>query len=484
MHDVPWGHAHENAEAAIQETVTWTTVGIDVGSSTAQIVFSQVVHERREQAYVLSERKLLHQSAILLTPYKRTGVIDGAALKDFFAREYEAAGLSPSDVDTGAVILTGLALESGNARMIAQAIASEAGKFVAISAGDVLEARLAASGVGLATMSREQDGFLVHIDVGGGTSKVTRWKAGALVDLTAIDIGARHIIWDTRGRLTYISPPALAVAGDLGLETVLGRPLDPTALRKFVVTLAYEILCHAGAIEQPPRWPRLLRLDPLPIGTSRPSAIVFSGGIAEFIYCRETSEFGDMGKHLGRALREAVEDAGIPILPSESGIRATVRGVSQHSVQLSGVTIFISDRKVLPLRNIPIVCPTIDLNEELPETTRIAQSVRLALADFTENEPVALALTWEGSATHERLVACALGLVAGMDTRQGPIVVVVKGDVAGVLGANLTSVSPLPVVVLDSIELNAFDHLDIGGYAGGVAGVPVVIKSLLFAHTT
>ena len=96
--------------------------------------------------YVVVEREVLHRSPVVLTPYSAGNTIDAAALEALISGWYADAGLARSDIDTGAVILTGAALQRHNARELADLFAGEGGTFVCASAGHALEARLAAHG--------------------------------------------------------------------------------------------------------------------------------------------------------------------------------------------------------------------------------------------------------------------------------------------------------------------------------------------------
>src|SRR6202035_1726136 len=155
--------------------------------------------------YVTVKRDVLYQSDILLTPYAGETTIDGAALGAFIDRQYQAAELSREQVDTGALILTGVALLRDNARSIADLFAAEAGRFVAVSAGDNLEATMAAHGSGAVALSEPQ-GPVMNVDIGGGTTKVVICRAGRTADLMAIDVGARLVAFDAEGRLTRLEP--------------------------------------------------------------------------------------------------------------------------------------------------------------------------------------------------------------------------------------------------------------------------------------
>src|SRR5260221_456601 len=130
----------------LEDEIRLTSVGVDIGSSTSHLVFSRLVLERLDNRYVVSERKLIHESEILLTPYAGDATIDALALGRFIDRQYVLAGVDPKVIDTGALILTGVAMRRSNARAIAELFASQAGKFVSVSAGDALEATLAGCG--------------------------------------------------------------------------------------------------------------------------------------------------------------------------------------------------------------------------------------------------------------------------------------------------------------------------------------------------
>src|SRR5580700_9896902 len=99
---------------AEEDRIRLTSVGVDIGSSTSHLIFSRLELERQDNRYVTVERVVLHQSDILLTPYIDEATIDGDALGRFIDKEYAQAGLSREEVDTGALILTGVALDRHN----------------------------------------------------------------------------------------------------------------------------------------------------------------------------------------------------------------------------------------------------------------------------------------------------------------------------------------------------------------------------------
>ena len=126
------------------------SVGVDIGSSTSHLVFSRILLERLDSRYVVTQRETFYQSDILLTPYSAEETIDADALGAFIARQYKDAQVDPDEIDTGALILTGVAVRRRNARAIGELFARQAGKLVAVSAGDSLETVMAAYEIGRA----------------------------------------------------------------------------------------------------------------------------------------------------------------------------------------------------------------------------------------------------------------------------------------------------------------------------------------------
>src|SRR5215813_15109431 len=117
---------------AEEDEICLLTVGVDIGSSTSHLVFSRIVLERLDSRYVVTERETFYGSDILLTPYAAEDEIDAEALGAFIRKEYADAKVEPDEIDTGALILTGVAVRRANARAIGELFAREAGKLVAV----------------------------------------------------------------------------------------------------------------------------------------------------------------------------------------------------------------------------------------------------------------------------------------------------------------------------------------------------------------
>src|SRR3954463_1851108 len=160
----------------LQDHVTLVSVGIDIGSSGTQVIFSRINLRRYGEdltsRYYVVSRDTLFQSPVALTPYASDERIDDAALGAIIDAAYKAAAVEPQDIDTGVVILTGEALRRENAEAIAALLAEQRGDFVTATAGHHMESMLAAYGSGASKVSYEQGKRILNVDIGGGTTKL------------------------------------------------------------------------------------------------------------------------------------------------------------------------------------------------------------------------------------------------------------------------------------------------------------------------
>ena len=472
---------------AEEEEIELTTVGVDIGSSTSHLVFSRVLMERIGARYIVSQRETLHEAPIQLTPYAEGDTIDAAKLGAFIEESYKSAGIKRSEIDTGALILTGVAVRRSNARAIGDLFSSEAGKFVAVSAGDGLEATMAAHGSGAVIRSSKSDGLTINIDIGGGTTKIAHCRGGKVEQVTALDAGARLLVLDEEGAVTRLEPTGKAHADDLGFDVAIGSTPTPAELSAMADRMAERIIEAAGLAPLSSRTEEMLLLPPLP-HIDAVDALTFSGGVSEYVYGNEAKFFGDLGPELAVKIRERIEAIGIPIERPIATIRATVVGASQYTVQLSGTTIYINPVDAVPLRNVPVIAPEFDFSGGEIDSGQIKSAIDIALTrlDLTgRDSAVALAFRWKGSASFMRLEQFGQGVAAGLNSQIAggyPLVLVSDGDIGGLIGIHLSEEMKLgaPVVSIDGIELKEFDFIDVGEIVPLSGAVPVVIKSLVF----
>jgi len=464
-----------------EDEINLTSVGIDIGSSTSHLAFSRITLERADARYIVAARKLLFESDILLTPYADGETIDTEKLDGFFSEQYRLSGIGFADIDTGALILTGTALARRNARAIGDLFADAAGKFVAVSAGDEMEAVLAAFGSGAAALSAGKT--VLNIDIGGGTTKIARCSEGGVDNVTALDVGARLLAFDENHILTRLEPAGIRIAQDCGVPLALGESVCEDDLDRLAAAMAERLMETIGAKPPTADSKALLRLPPLP-AAGKPDLVTFSGGVSEYIYGREHGSFGDLGPRLAQKIADGIAAWGVPVAPAGSGIRATVIGASQYTVQVSGSTIYVSRLDVLPLRNVPTIKPRLELEHADPAA--IAAAVGAALGRLGgEPGAVALCYSWAGSASFARIDAFAKGAVEGLGAvlrRGSPLILIGDQDVGGLIGLHIAEHFRLsaPVVSIDGIQLQEFDFVDIGTLLEGSGSLPVVVKSLVF----
>jgi ethanolamine utilization protein EutA len=498
----PPAHDHAHDDEALgplednpiwqQDNVRLCSVGMDIGSSGTQVVFSRL-HLRRigedlTSRYIVIRRDTLYRSPVALTPYESAERIDPDALGGIIDRAYQTARIDPTDIDTGVVILTGEALRRRNAERIASILAERGGELVTATAGHHMEAMLAAYGSGAAKRSYEEGSRLLNVDVGGGTTKLAVVDRGRVIATAAVHIGGRLQVVDEEGRIVRLDPAGARHAEWAGYSWSVGDRIDPELLGTVAASMADALVAALTVRPLDARSEELYLTDPIDLG--RVDGVMFSGGVAEYIYERETRSFGDLGPRLGAALRDRVVSGALPVelLPAGECIRATALGASEYSVQLSGNTGTITDPDaLLPRRNLQVLRPTYALPDEV-DAAHVAAAIRGHLTAFDVDHAdvdVAVALRWEGPPSYERLSAFATGIADGLAeriARRRPLYLMLDGDVALTLGRLLREERGVAgdLLVIDGLSLRDFDYIDIGRVRFPSNTVPVTIKSLVF----
>jgi ethanolamine utilization protein EutA len=499
MHETDFVHEHamtdaERAELAraiwSQENIEFKTVGIDIGSSTSHLLFARVALQRQSQGlssrFVVIGREIVWRSPILLTPFLPDGTIDAQALGAFIRGCYGAAGLAQSDIDSGAVILTGEAIKKKNARAIDELFAGEAGKFVCATAGHLLECRLAAHGSGAVALSKARDTCILHADVGGGTTKLALIDRGSIVGLSAFAVGGRLVATDESGAWTRIDRSAELVADDLGIAASPQTLCDPAVRQKIARRLA-AVATDTITDAPPDRLGESLLLTARLPRSRAPTAMTFSGGVAEYMFGHEHAEFGDIAKLLaGELARELSRRSALPLIDPGQRIRATVIGASQFTVQVSGKTIYLPDPYVLPVHNVPVVRVELEGAGAI-DAPRLVAAIRAGLdeIDLDRHSSVAVAFSWRGDPEHSRLKAAGEAILTALAPAKDRIKLLlpmIDGDIGKTLGRILHRELHWPgkIVSIDGMDLHELDYVDVGELIAPPGVVPVVIKSLLF----
>jgi ethanolamine utilization protein EutA len=494
MHDTDFPHDHEEfyaqaVELEGMESIALTSVGIDIGSSTTHLLFSRLTLRREGAAfstrYSVSDRAILWSSPILLTPYRSPTEIDFAAVRAFIEQGYAAAGLTPDMIDSGAVVITGEALKKENARPIAEYVAEQSGKFVCASAGPHHEALLAAHGSGAVHLSRATRSTILNIDIGGGTTKLSLIRNGQVERTAAISIGARLVAFDADGRIERLEEAGRAIGESVGIILRVGDILPPHRRERLAARMADTLLStleHDKGVDLSPLAAGLMITAPLAVPLDAIDYIVFSGGVSEYIHGRSVADYGDLGPLLGAALARFVarQPAGSVLEPVQ-GIRATVIGAGEYSVQVSGMTGFSTDSAPLPLFGLKVVRAAYDPDTLFSETIATA----LRKFDLDAFEPgLMIATSIDGDIGYRALRRIADGIAECASADPGAaLIVTVEQDVAHSLGRILREELHVanPLVVIDGILVGDLDYVDIGRPIGAAGVFPVTVKSLLFS---
>ena len=491
-------HDHEHDEPDLplednpiwqQDNVTLHSVGIDIGSSGTQVAFSRLLLRRRGEdltsRYVVVARDTLFESEVHLTPYTDDLQIDAVALGEMLDAAYADAGREPQDVDTGVVILTGEALRRRNAERIASVVSERAGDLVCATAGHHMEAMLAAFGSGAALASHEKAARILNVDIGGGTTKLALIENGKVLATAALHVGGRLIAVDG-DTVTRIEPGGRAHAAAVGFDLELGSRVESATLDEIATAMAELVIAAVHGDEAADR----LFLTERIAGCADVDGVIFSGGVAEYVYGTETRDFGDLGRRLGTALADRIAAGALsaPVLPAAERIRATVLGASEYTVQLSGITSFIpSPESTLPRRNLQVARPDWVPGDEVnPQALASAIERHLTAFGLLEGTAdVALALHWTGVPSYRRLRGFAEGILLGLRRRVTgglPIYLMIDADIALTLGNILRDELSVAndLLILDGISLRDFDFVDLGRVRHPSNTVPVTIKSLVF----
>ncbi|VFQ45084.1 ethanolamine ammonia-lyase reactivating factor EutA [Desulfoluna butyratoxydans] len=487
-------HLSGAAESSAAEVVT--SVGIDIGTTTTQCVVSRLTVKNTAPGTLvprmeITDKEVVYRSGIHFTPITGDNLVDTDAVFRLINAEFTKAGISPSDIDTGAVIITGETAKKENARRISGEMASYAGDFVVATAGGKLESVIAGRGSGASDYSRRHFLTVANIDIGGGTANIGIYRSGKAIDSCCINVGGRLLRVDpVEGRVVQVSEPMARVLDDLGLSLAPGDRVDPSILEILCRRMA-EVVAnalkqnHLTGLEDALMMTTPLRLD------YKVDCVMISGGVADHAYTTapcdtldEIARYGDIGPLLGRQVRQVFRDEGMEMIRPAETIRATVIGAGAQTVDVSGSTIVVSDER-LPMKNVPVVIP---FGEGIPDTPEeMAEAVGRSVSSLYEAmdlEPLAIGIQGGGYLSYKKVQVLARGLLSGLAPliRAGhPVVVVMEQDSGKVLGQSLRALNPgVQVICVDQIEVSEGDYIDIGRSMAGGTVVPVVIKTLVF----
>jgi len=469
------------------------SVGIDVGTTTTQVVFSRlaladVARPGQIPRLAITGREVLYQSPIAFTPLLDRDTVDAARLDALVRSEYAAAGVQPAQVETGAVIITGETAKKKNADQILAALAGLAGEFVVSVAGPHVESMISGRGAGAAHYSQVHFTTITNVDIGGGSANSVTFRSGALVATAAMNYGGRILEIDgATGRVRAIAEPAQRILTDCGLRLEVGEAVTLDALRRFTERMA-DLTVELIEGTASPLAQQLYLTPPAPV-SGRGTVLMFSGGIGHYYYTpapvntvAEVAIHGDVGPLLADAIRRHPALTSYRVVKPAETMSATVLGAGTQTVTLSGSTIW-AERELLPLRNAPVVRP------EMPaqlERRAVATAIDAAVTRWDidrRTDAFAIALESGRTLDYNALVELAAALCDFATTMppDRPLVVIIERDYAQALGQTVKASAPhRPLLVIDQVGLAEGDYIDVGMPMLDGRVVPLSIKTLVF----
>ncbi len=468
------------------EKTEMLSVGVDLGTSTTQLVFSRLTVRNTASSFAaprweITDKTVLYRSEVHFTPLRSDTEIDADAVARIVGAEYAKAGVDRARVETGAVIITGETARKENAREVLAALSGYAGDFVVATAGPDLEGVLAGKGAGCGEFAKERHTPVLNLDIGGGTANLCLFnREGEPVETGCVNVGGRLVKYDGDGVISYISP---VLDGLCALKP--GQPATPQTLEP-VVGLLVAALEEAAGLRPRTELSKKLTTNRLPDLKGEKPLLSFSGGVADLIYTDappDWKRYGDIGVLLGQGIRASRLYAAPHLRPRET-IRATVVGAGSHATALTGSTI-AWEGVSFPMKNLPVL-PLSEEEALSPET--LSEAVSKKLRWFWQDgapEPVALSLRGRRSPSFDELSRLADGLIAGaapLLAAKLPLVVALGEDMGKALGQALLCRLPKPrsLLCMDGLDVPAGAYLDVGRPVG--SALPVVIKTLLFSN--
>lgn len=473
---------------SITDQIDLLSVGIDIGSSTSHIIFSNLVLRKNEKSasrrYEVVERNVIYEGRIIDTPLIDRDTIDMVKLTQFLKEEYQTAGIEFDNVNTGAVIVTGETAKKHNANEIVSSLSNDAGKFVAATAGPNFESLIAAMGSGMTTRSKEENNTILSIDIGGGTSNLAISSRGEIISTSCISVGGRLISFNENLIIKRIDEPARIIMDSLGIICDVGDIITDHELETIAETFA-KILIEVMTGPAKSELARKLMMTSDLIFNIPIDEISFSGGVAEFIY-GGNGQYGDIGYLLARKIEKLFTKLTPRIIEPVNKIRATVIGAGAYSLSISGSTSYLDQGLNFPIRNVPVIRVDIDRNKLSIE--HIVDEIKNSFSrfDLTEGEEiVALYFKDPVRASYNRLKLFAQGIeksLVNTINAQIPIILIFERDIANSVGNIIRRETTIKenLLSIDELTLSEGDWVDIGKPLINGQVFPVTVKSLVF----
>lgn len=464
------------------------SVGVDVGSSTSHLAFSNLLLQRDERSatrrFFIKDRRVIYEGRIIDTPLLDDRTIDIDQLAAFLKSEYVSAGIDPEDIQTGAVIITGETARKQNAQQIVEVLSKDAGKFVAATAGPNFESVIAALGSAATRRSRETGQTILSCDIGGGTANSAISVDGRIVSTSCVSVGGRLLAVNAKGRVWRLADPARQVMGHIGRTFEVGDRISKKAIDAIAAKLA-EVLVEVITQPAESELARKLMVTGDLDFKREIDAYSFSGGVAELMY-GGNGHHEDIGPLLARKIKTLMKRRALTVVEPENKIRATVIGAGAHTLSISGSSGFSDDNLALPIKNIPVL--RVDVEQAKLSEPHVVIEMNRAFKrfDLKEGEQIVALYFKDPVQNHySRLELFAKSVEAALPNSIAnniPIILIFEGDIACSVGNVMRRETGLKtnLLTLDELELREGDWVDIGQPLVKDQVFPVTVKSLVF----
>lgn len=470
------------------------SVGIDIGTTTTQVIFSRLGMENVASYFAvphvsITSKEVVYKGDIYITPFKTSSLIDADAVKTMIESEFTKAGYTSFDTQTGAVIITGESARKENAALVLEILSGFAGDFVVSTAGPDLESIIAGKGSGAQQYSKDCSCTVANLDIGGGTTNIVVFDCGEVIAKGCLDIGGRLIKFDSNGALTYISPSAQIVSEWKGVPLEINAIPDKASLERVCEGMSQLLEQEMGLAEKEMPLSTMKTSGSSDLELSKPIRFVcFSGGVADSIYGREDDfrKYGDIGILLGKAVRNGKLCSSFSMMTPKETIRATVVGAGTYTTAISGSTIAYAD-DLLPIKNLPVFKLTIDEENACFKGQWEQTAERVSwFKTQSSSERIVIAIKGKSNPTYEELktLAKSFANIAEENFKlEEPFIAVMRNDMAKSLGQALNDLfmGRRKMISLDSIYADDGDYIDLGKPLMDGLVIPVVVKTLIFA---
>jgi ethanolamine utilization protein EutA len=461
-------------------------IGLDFGSTTssAMLAAARIGVNSATGRMEFGRPSILYRPEPVFTPF-RGDELNLERIEELIDGWLAASELPIDEIFAGGAIITGLAARRRNAAQLAALVERKIGEAVIATADDpALESWLAFMGAAVALSRGVGERPVLNLDIGGGTTNPAVGVAGNVAATGCHFVGARHVQFAPGTlRLTGLSPFARALLEHLGIERRVGDELTEAELDAVVGF-------YIGALEAIATDDREFFADGIgrlheqlpfrgPDGSAEP-VVLFSGGVGELVYAHAAGTplpgrtyFGDLGVELADAiLHSDTLSADVRTFVPENRGRATVYGMTLHSTEVSGTTLFLPDRGALPLRDLPVVAhlPSDAGQAAFGEALALARrSARGACIQVSHQRDARM--RFEDVRRLGTSLARAFAVVPPPDGL--PIVLLLTENVGKAVGSYASDWgrSPLNLIVIDEIPVRDAPFVNIGRDRNGI--VPV-----------